>query len=656
MRTPYTLLSAIILLLGIAIGCTTKEINLITNIDFELTTSNAEGGFVKDSLTTNLVITPQSVAYPGFQYFTKYTITQGEGYFVAVDNTLIPIEEDIRLNLEDKTYATNWKYIGTTAGNHSIRIEVRDNYERYKEANLVYEIKPIEVLWEVSSPQTMAKVNDTIPLTLLLENLPEVALTYERIIGINEGAGILLAADKKPITLNTPTTITAGTQTLHYISTAVGSNRLQFDLIADTGTEKTTAISFDIQEILVNKAPTIVPDEAETLATIAVAIPVLDNDTDPEEDTLTILAVMPPTNGMASIENNEILYTPNDAFIGKEVFTYTIMDSAGNEMTGGVITIVVSPRATIDIPDENFEQALIAMGHDEGELDGKMFQDVAERITSLEVSGEGIKRLEGIAWFTNLKELIANNNSLTSIDLTNNTALTFLNIEFNEVNSIDLTKNTKLIETILWDNNLSKIDLTKNVNLEKLDLTGNPLTEVDISNNAKLSYLNAGYTNMESIDVSNNLKLEFLNLGISPLRTLDVSMLLMLESLALWNTNLSELDVSNNTNLNFLAVSQGDLTGLDVSKNNRLERLWVVQTNLSTIDLSQNTSLTDLRLDQNALMNSDVAGLHKLEKLDITGNSNLSCIQVNDVVMAEARTSAGDWQKDTAVGYSTTCP
>lgn len=75
-----------------------------------------------------------------------------------------------------------------------------------------------------------------------------------------------------------------------------------------------------------NRAPVAVADNAITTQNTAVIIDALANDIDADGDALTITSLSSPLNGCAIIENNKILYTPNQDFTGQDNFTYTISD------------------------------------------------------------------------------------------------------------------------------------------------------------------------------------------------------------------------------------------------------------------------------------------------------------------------------------------
>ena len=81
-----------------------------------------------------------------------------------------------------------------------------------------------------------------------------------------------------------------------------------------------------------------------------------------------------------------------------------------------------------NIPDANFEQALINLGYDSGTPDGVVSTANISSINSLDVSslfGNGlITDITGIEDFTALTSLNCSGNQLTSLNLSNNTALT----------------------------------------------------------------------------------------------------------------------------------------------------------------------------------------------------------------------------------------
>ncbi len=92
--------------------------------------------------------------------------------------------------------------------------------------------------------------------------------------------------------------------------------------------------------IVANAAPTVVNDTVSVAPTASVLIDVLANDSDANNDTLTILSVSTPSAGTAVIEGGKIRYTAGTSF-GQIVFAYTVVDELGLSATGNV-TVTVS--------------------------------------------------------------------------------------------------------------------------------------------------------------------------------------------------------------------------------------------------------------------------------------------------------------------------
>ena len=77
----------------------------------------------------------------------------------------------------------------------------------------------------------------------------------------------------------------------------------------------------------VNNPPVAQDDTASTLEGNAVQIAVLDNDSDPDGDPLTVATITQPSNGSVSINpDGTLTYTPDEGFFGTDSFTYRASD------------------------------------------------------------------------------------------------------------------------------------------------------------------------------------------------------------------------------------------------------------------------------------------------------------------------------------------
>jgi hypothetical protein len=74
-----------------------------------------------------------------------------------------------------------------------------------------------------------------------------------------------------------------------------------------------------------------------------VTIAVLDNDTDPDLDSLSVVMVGAPITGSASIAGTAVVYTPTLGLGYLDAFTYTISDGNGGSDTA-TVTVVVEIR------------------------------------------------------------------------------------------------------------------------------------------------------------------------------------------------------------------------------------------------------------------------------------------------------------------------
>ncbi len=104
-----------------------------------------------------------------------------------------------------------------------------------------------------------------------------------------------------------------------------------------------------------NEAPIGVDDIATTTENNSVDIDVLANDTDANNNSLTISTVTTATNGTATINNNAILYTPNTGYTGTDNFQYTVSD--GLEASTAAVTVTVEANAAPTANNDNVVSA-----------------------------------------------------------------------------------------------------------------------------------------------------------------------------------------------------------------------------------------------------------------------------------------------------------
>lgn len=160
----------------------------------------------------------------------------------------------------------------------------------------------------------------------------------------------------------------------------------------------------------------------------------------------------------------------------------------------------------------------------------------------------------------------------------------------------------------------------------------NGLSSLDISSNSALLELFCGTNNLSSLDVSNNTALTYLRLDVN---------------------NLTSLDVSNNVNLTYLRFNGNTINSIDLSNNVALTDLICYGVGLTTLDLHNNVALTYLAAAGNALnvLNIVNGNNTSITTFSVTGNPNLTCIDVDDVAY-----STSNWTSvDPGVSFSLNC-
>lgn len=213
-----------------------------------------------------------------------------------------------------------------------------------------------------------------------------------------------------------------------------------------------------------------------------------------------------------------------------------------------------------NIPDPNFEQALIELGIDsDGIVNGQVLTSDINTVQELDIRFKNINNLTGIEDFAALEDLNIRGNNLTSIDTSQNTLLRILISNTNPLTTMNLSNNL-LLESleIRGLHQLNNIDLSNNINLETLNMVDCWVDNIDISNNTNLKTFIAGGVSFSEIDLSNNLALEHLDVTGVHLNELDISNNALLKELYCGNyggdigQEISVIDLSNNINLEVL--------------------------------------------------------------------------------------------------------
>ncbi len=211
----------------------------------------------------------------------------------------------------------------------------------------------------------------------------------------------------------------------------------------------------------------------------------------------------------------------------------------------------------VNIPDANFKSALVGNSAINTNGDSEIQLSEAQAFTGvIRVDRLNISNVTGLEAFVNITEFHAIDNSLTSIDLSQNTAITKLTLKGNSLTALDLSANTALQTILIMHNNISSIDL---------------------SNHSSLVNFQCGSNNISTLvlpTVANGL--QTLYLEENQISTLDVSMYPDLRTLFAFNNNLTSVDISNNSKVRGLQVRGNNLTSLNVANGNNVNFFYMI--------------------------------------------------------------------------------
>ena len=248
---------------------------------------------------------------------------------------------------------------------------------------------------------------------------------------------------------------------------------------------------------------------------------------------------------------------------------------------------------TVKIDNVELSKALYdVLGSEKVTLDENncavMVKDDVLSVTELNIGWKDYKvsSLSGIEKFENLCFLYCEGIGLTSIDLSHNTKLVYLNCAYN--------------------NGLTSLDISGCTQLTSLECQSTALTALSVPRPEKLTRLNYGSTQL-SLDLTEYTDLTFLGCGNLGLSSLNIPTALM--------SQLTELHCDNN-----------QLTALDLSGFSNLRNLACYNNNLTSLDLSVVSSMNELNCSGNQIESLDVTPLTELNGL-YCGN------QQNDIII-----------------------
>jgi hypothetical protein len=238
----------LVLLVGLCISCT-KEVKLFTEVEFELITSHTNQGYVNGLLATTIEVIPEEVLEE-ISYGFSYSVKNGEGYFVDANGVLLAPNSKTTLS----PLATSLSYIGTSVGDHEVKIIASDNFGMKKEETLLYTIDEVSVIWTAASTATRVELGKTVAIVVNFEiDDTESGISFVRNYQLGADQGELKDNDtENSIVLNEDVQIAPGTYTLNFTPSTLGGVPINFVLIDSNNQERNVILSFEVVEDIID--------------------------------------------------------------------------------------------------------------------------------------------------------------------------------------------------------------------------------------------------------------------------------------------------------------------------------------------------------------------------------------------------------------------
>ena len=275
-----------------------------------------------------------------------------------------------------------------------------------------------------------------------------------------------------------------------------------------------------------------------------------------------------------------------------------------------LMAVSLASRADVTINATNFPDAKFRAYLQSEYPSGVITTAQLNERTTLEVNNMGISDMKGVEYFAQLTRLSCYGNNLTSIDVSNNTKLIYLNVFNNQLTSITGLGNCTVLEQLyLHLNNLTGINVNNHSALRTLWVRDNPdlttlncyrnvLTNLDVANCTALSFLRC-YENPE-LSVIQGLAsctaLTYLDCEDCAITNLSaVKSLPNMEKLYARNNSLTTLNISGLSNLSYLRVTGNNLMTKLVCSSCALTELYVTGcTALTELDCRRNSDLSSI--------------------------------------------------------------
>lgn len=396
---------------------------------------------------------------------------------------------------------------------------------------------------------------------------------------------------------------------------------------------------------------------------------------DPGASEVTACGICWSTTENPTVENDNVEGDPAEAAFslpienlssGTTYYVRAFATNAAGTGYGAQVQFTTREESLVEIPDAAFRQ--YCLDHFDLDYDGRLQASEAAEVTEIDCSDLGIESLNGIGNFINLQRLLANDNPLSAVDLSQNLKLTRLELIRTSFESLSVG-NLPALESLLCDglkdnlvgsmtslevkdcpalkeifcqeNSLSTLTLSGCPELTLLRCNTNRLAAVDLSGCPKLAELYAWDNQLASLDLSNNKALAKLELQRNRFTSLETADMPDLQRILCDGLHTEEgeekvgfittLTIRNCPRLEEVFCQENSISSLTVSGCPALVKLCAWRNRLTALDLTGCTGLQTLQIAANQLSTVTLRGCTSLDLLDIPEN-RLSSLDLSDCI------------------------
>jgi len=177
----------------------------------------------------------------------------------------------------------------------------------------------------------------------------------------------------------------------------------QFDYTIGEGNcgEATATVYLEVYQP--NWPPTANDDYGWTYPDRPILISVIENDFDQNGDPLTLISASSPNDGVIEIQGNEVLYSPNNGFLGVDNFSYSVSDGQGAEASASVFVTVdynQAPQANYDSANTDQNVAVwVDLTENDTDVDENMLPETVT-VTQNPSNGTVVNHADGSVTYT----------------------------------------------------------------------------------------------------------------------------------------------------------------------------------------------------------------------------------------------------------------